>query len=59
MLAVRYTQGDLLADLLDNAAQYLPYLHHKPHVLVLDHPLSTWKAYQPEVSTSVAELTLL
>ena len=51
---LRYTQAELLADLLDNAAEYLPYLHQKPHVLVLDHPLSTWMAYKPEVRTSAA-----
>ena len=53
--SLRYTQGELLADLLDKAAEYLPYLHQKPHVLVLDHPLSTWMAYKPEVGTSAAE----
>ena len=40
---------ELVRRFFTNAHEFLPHLGHKPHIVVLDHPMDLVKAYHKEV----------
>ena len=50
----RTTDVELLRDFFTTAQEFLPHLGHKPHVVVLDHPMDLVKSYHKEVLPDLA-----